>query len=153
MTGCILIWSALASSTPPIINENIKVTKIGKDWMVLKLTYNPVRNCKTEEFSTIFIFGNNRIELPAVFITSGDDKTQDNKLIRKKFAYIGVVNTTGLIPDQFFIYATHECALGFQFSTEFPIEDVPKAFTEEGTAVVPRLPEPPQKQSEGISGV
>ena len=119
MVGCFFIWTGVAYMVPPVIDERLSVVDSKEKWSVVKLTFNPVRNCKTENFTAILIYGNNHIEVPALMITHGDTNTKSSIV---KFVYIGFINPLEgtAEPDSVFIQSTHTCTLGFTFTTDSP---------------------------------
>lgn len=118
MLGCFGIWAGIANVVPPVIDEKLKVEKIGERWAMAKLTFNPIRNCKADSFKTILIFGNNRLEVPALMIAQGDTKDKNTTV---RFVYLGFLDPVDPYPDSFYVQSTHVCTMGFTFTTDSPI--------------------------------
>lgn len=127
--GIISLWSVAASTTPPLINKESEVSAIGPGFMIIKLTYTPVRNCEIGTFTAVLITGNNRLEVPATFVTEGTIG-EENTREHEHFLYVGVTNSYNLAPDTFYLTVSHSCPFGFSFVTDFPITRIPPGFNE-----------------------
>lgn len=135
--GGVFLWASAAYSTPPVIAKDAEVASTASNFIITKVTYNPVRNCTIKHFSGVLIFGNNRIEVPAMYITSGYAEEENDLITTEKFSYVAVVNVTNFSPDSFYLQVTHECPFGFTFQSNFPILKIPKEFNEHNGPVPP----------------
>lgn len=122
MLGCVFLWLSIAVSVPVIVSEKIEVIVTGQDWMIIRVEYDEIRSCKTNEFHAILIQGNERVELGTVYLYGG--KTDSGS----DFGFVVVMNSRYIVPSHFYLEINHSCPWGITVSTETPIMEVPPEF-------------------------
>jgi hypothetical protein len=121
MSGVFSLWAAVAFSVPVLIHEKIRIVGVTHNTLIVKVTFNLVRECKTGGFMTYLVKNGVKTETQSIYVVPDKDA--------EDIGYTIIINSSYVEnPDHFILQFKHECPLGVDIISEFPPEPIPNEF-------------------------
>lgn len=120
--GLGLIWHEVAKKAPVVVNTKLEIFNKNDQLLILKGSYDIVRNCKLKDYISKQIYADNSSSDVKVgyFIVSGEKSTSSESYLFMRNPFYEV----GAFPIEIKVQAVYECAFGVEIVDDFPSIDL-----------------------------